>query len=71
LSLAELGALTLVHDGYLAAVERAEVEPSLRTMARIATGLGLPLSRVVVRYEEWLAGARDEWPGRGAEGGRK
>lgn len=51
MSLLELGHATLVHEGYLAAVERAEVEPTLRTMVRIAGGLGVPLSALVARYE--------------------
>ncbi|ADB51483.1 helix-turn-helix domain-containing protein [Conexibacter woesei] len=51
MSLSELGRATLVHEGYLGAVERAEVEPTLRTMVRVAGGLGVPLSVLVERYE--------------------
>lgn len=51
MSLSELGRATLVHEGYLAAVERADVEPTLRTMVRIAGGLDVPLSVLVERYE--------------------
>lgn len=53
-SLADLGARTLVHDAYLGAVERAEVEPALRTMTRIAEGLGMPLSVLVAHSEARL-----------------
>lgn len=51
MSLRELGRATLVHEEYLRAVEQAEVEPTLRTMARIAAGLELPLSALIARYE--------------------
>lgn len=53
-SLAELGSRTLVHTAYLGAVERAEVEPGLRTMTRIAAGLGMPLSALVAHSEARL-----------------
>jgi len=54
LSLGELGARAQVHDGYLRAVERAEVEPGLRTMGRIAAALELPLSTLMVCAERRL-----------------
>ncbi len=56
LSLTELSERTLVHAGYLAAVERADVEPTLRTMTRIATGLEMPLSELVARWEQARSG---------------
>jgi XRE family transcriptional regulator, regulator of sulfur utilization len=58
MSLRELGCATLVHEGYLAAVERAEVEPTLRAMVRIAAGLEVPLSALVERYEHWREAVR-------------
>lgn len=53
-SLADLGARACVHEAYLRAVERAAVEPGLRTMARIAEGLELPLSALVAHSEARL-----------------
>jgi transcriptional regulator with XRE-family HTH domain len=55
LSLAELGRRTLVHERYLAAVEQAQVEPSLRVMVRLSDGFGVRLSVLVERYERQLA----------------
>ncbi|MDO8185069.1 helix-turn-helix transcriptional regulator [Conexibacter sp. JD483] len=55
LSVAQLGALAQIHDGYLRAVERADVEPGLRTMGRIAGGLGVSLSTLVVCAERRAA----------------
>lgn len=54
-SVAQLGERAQIHDGYLRAVERAEVEPGLRTMGRIAAGLGVPLSTLLVCAERRLA----------------
>lgn len=55
LSLPELGRRTLVHERYLAAVEQAEVEPTLRVMVRLSDGFGIRLSVLVERYERQLA----------------
>lgn len=54
LSLAQLGARAQIHDGYLRAVERAQVEPGLRTMSQIAAGLELSLSTLMVCAERRL-----------------
>lgn len=67
LSLSQLGERAQIHDGYLRAVERAEVEPGLRTMSRIAAGLGVELSTLVVCAERRDRGARSE-DGREARG---
>jgi transcriptional regulator with XRE-family HTH domain len=53
-SLGDLGERTLVHAAYLDAVERAEVEPGLRTMTRIAEGFELPLSLLIAHSEARL-----------------
>lgn len=55
LSLRELSGRTLVHERYLAAVEQAQVEPTLRVMVRLSDGFGIRLSVLVERYERQLA----------------
>lgn len=57
LSLSELGRRTLVHEAYLDALERAQVEPTLRIMVRLADGFGIRLSVLIARYERQLARA--------------
>ncbi|HEY4280095.1 MAG TPA: helix-turn-helix transcriptional regulator [Conexibacter sp.] len=55
ISLVELSDFTRVDEGYLAAVERGDVEPTLRTMSRIAAGLEMPLSELVARWERQVS----------------
>lgn len=41
-----------VHRTYMGAIERGERNPSLRNLARIASGLGIPLSDLLRAAEE-------------------
>lgn len=45
------------HRNYVGAIERGEVNPTFRTLAALAGGLGVPLSELMLRYERQLARA--------------
>jgi transcriptional regulator with XRE-family HTH domain len=57
LSQEELGFVCDIHRNYIGALERAEVNPTLRTLLRLTRGLALPLSGLVEVYERQLADA--------------
>jgi transcriptional regulator with XRE-family HTH domain len=47
-----------VHRNYLGGLERAEKNPTLDTLARLATGFGVPLSNLLAEAERHLDGDR-------------
>jgi transcriptional regulator with XRE-family HTH domain len=51
-----LGFAAGLHRNYVGALERGEINPTLRTMVRLVRGLGLPLSEIVAVYERHLRG---------------
>ena len=51
LSQEEVGHRARLHRNYVGAVERGEVNPTLRTLLRLATGLRIRLSDLFVIYE--------------------
>jgi transcriptional regulator with XRE-family HTH domain len=46
-----------VHRTYMGAIERGERNPSLRTLSRIASGLGVPLSQLLREAEDIITSA--------------
>ncbi|HMJ01498.1 MAG TPA: helix-turn-helix transcriptional regulator [Conexibacter sp.] len=57
LSQEELARRSRLHRNYVGAMERGELNPTLRTLLRLAVGLRLPLSEVIVVYERQLRDA--------------
>lgn len=47
----ELGRRSTLHRNYVGALERGEINPTFRTMLRLADGLGEALSALIVLYE--------------------
>jgi len=46
-----LGFKAELHRNYVGSIERGTINPTLRTLMRLADGLGVPLSELVVLYE--------------------
>jgi transcriptional regulator with XRE-family HTH domain len=46
-----LGFKAGLHRNYIGAIERGEINPTLRTLVRLTSGLVLPLSELVAVYE--------------------
>ena len=46
-----LGFKAGLHRNYIGAIERGEINPTLRTLVRLTSGLVLPLSELVAIYE--------------------
>jgi transcriptional regulator with XRE-family HTH domain len=46
-----LGVTASLHRNYVGAIERGIINPTFRTLAQVANGLGLPLSELVRLYE--------------------
>ncbi len=55
LSQETLGKRARLHRNYIGAAERGELNPTLRTLLKMADGLALPLSELIVVYERQLA----------------
>jgi len=47
----ELGQNAGLHRNYVGAIERGEINPTLKIMLKLATGLGTLLSELVLLYE--------------------
>ena len=58
LSQEELGKRARLHRNYIGAAERGELNPTLRTLLKFATGLRMPLSEVITVFERQLAEER-------------
>jgi len=52
-----LGFAAGLHRNYIGAVERGEINPTLKTLLLIVAGLRVPLSELVEIYERQLADA--------------
>jgi transcriptional regulator with XRE-family HTH domain len=52
----ELGFRARLHRNYVGAVERGEINPTLRTLLKLARGLGIAMSELIAFYEEIVAG---------------
>jgi transcriptional regulator with XRE-family HTH domain len=46
-----LGFKAELHRNYIGAIERGQINPTLRTLMRLADGLAVPLSELVLLYE--------------------
>ncbi|HEX7290588.1 MAG TPA: helix-turn-helix transcriptional regulator [Conexibacter sp.] len=46
-----LGFKAELHRNYIGAIERGQINPTLRTLMRLADGLAVPLSELVEMYE--------------------
>jgi len=57
LSQEQLGFASGLHRNYVGAIERGEINPSLRTLLRVTAGLDVPLSVLVGVYERQLRDA--------------
>ena len=58
LSQETLGFASGLHRNYVGAIERGEINPTLRTLLRLTVGLRVPLGELVTVYERQLADAR-------------
>lgn len=58
LSQEELAYTTKLHRNYVGAIERGEINPTLRTMMTLASGLDIPLSELIVLFEKRCEEAR-------------
>ncbi len=47
----ELGARSRLHRNYIGAIERGEINPTLRTLLAVTGGLAMALSELVMLYE--------------------
>jgi len=52
LSQQEAGDRAGLHRNYVGAIERGEINPSLRVLLRLVRGLGVPLSELINDYED-------------------
>lgn len=52
LSQERLGQLAELHRNYIGGVERGELNPTLRTIKRLAAGLGITGSQLLARAEQ-------------------
>lgn len=55
LSQEELGFRARLHRNYVGSVERGEMNPTLRSLLRLTSGLRVRLSDLIVIYERQLA----------------
>jgi len=55
LSQEALGFQAGLHRNYVGAVERGEINPTLRTLLAVVAGLAVPLGELVAVYERQLA----------------
>lgn len=46
-----LGFAASLHRNYIGAIERGEINPTMRTLVQLAHGLRVPLSELVLLYE--------------------
>ena len=51
-----LGFRSRMHRNYVGAIERGEINPTIRVLSRLARGLGVRLSDIVKLYESCLEG---------------
>ncbi len=51
-----LGAASLLHRNYVGAIERGEINPTLRVLLKLSNGLPVPLSELFALFERRLAG---------------
>ncbi len=51
----ELGFRAALHRNYVGAVERGEINPTLRTLLKLARGLGIAMSELIHLSEELAA----------------
>lgn len=51
----ELGYRAALHRNYIGAVERGEINPTLRTLLKLSYGLGVAMSELITSYEEIAA----------------
>lgn len=58
LSQEELGFRGLIHRNYVGAVERGEINPTMRVVMRLCHGLDVPLAELARVYERQLADSR-------------
>ncbi|HKG04755.1 MAG TPA: helix-turn-helix transcriptional regulator [Conexibacter sp.] len=56
----ELGFRGRLHRNYVGAVERGEINPTLRVMLKLCDGLMVPLTELVTVYERQLAARTPE-----------
>jgi transcriptional regulator with XRE-family HTH domain len=56
----ELGFRGRLHCNYVGAVERGEINPTLRVMLKLCDGLMVPLTELVAVYERQLASRAPE-----------
>lgn len=49
-----LGLATGLHRNYVGAIERAEVNPTLLTIARVSAGLGMPMAALMAQAESMV-----------------
>jgi transcriptional regulator with XRE-family HTH domain len=54
LSQDQLGRAGRTHRNYIGAIERGEINPTLRVLLRVSDGLGIPLSELVCVYERQM-----------------
>lgn len=52
LSLAELADMSGIHRNYLSEIERGIHDPSIKTLAKIANSLDIPISQIFKEAEE-------------------
>lgn len=52
LSQEEAGSVCGMHRNYVGSLERGEVNPTFSTLLRLCTGLDIPLSTLILLYEE-------------------
>jgi transcriptional regulator with XRE-family HTH domain len=51
LSQERFGNIAGMHRNYVGAIERGEINPTFRVLARVASGLEIPISELLARYE--------------------
>lgn len=56
----ELGFRGCLHRNYVGAIERGEINPTLRVILKLCDGLSVPMAELVAVYERQLAARA--WP---------
>jgi len=51
----ELGFRSALHRNYIGAIERGQINPTLRTLLKVANGLGIAVSELIRLYEQVAA----------------
>jgi transcriptional regulator with XRE-family HTH domain len=59
LSQEELGMRAGLHRNYVGAIERGEINPTLRVLLKLQAGLSMPLSELIASTEEEISRAAD------------